>query len=87
MVRACGGVPGGPGLLACNIERKGRVARVTMGVVLVAAAVAVLAPPGALDRVALVLPGALLGVGGLFCVFEGLAGWCALRALGVRLPL
>ena len=33
------------------------------------------------------LGGAALGCGGGFVVFEGAAGWCALRAMGVRTPV
>ncbi|MFN3466728.1 MAG: YgaP-like transmembrane domain [Candidatus Brocadiales bacterium] len=27
-----------------------------------------------------------LGLGGVFVLFEGLKGWCALKALGFRVP-
>ncbi|HHT9120670.1 MAG TPA: YgaP-like transmembrane domain [Candidatus Hypogeohydataceae bacterium YC41] len=27
-----------------------------------------------------------LGLGGVFVLFEGLKGWCALKALGFRIP-
>ena len=73
--------------MACNIDRTGRTRRLWIGIVTLAVA-AVLAGLVLAD----VLPGpvwwAVAGTaaGGVFCVFEGAVGWCAVRAMGLRTP-
>jgi len=74
--------------LACNIDARGKAVRLKSGIALAAAGAGSLlfwaAPHGG------VLPwavtGALLASGG-FAIFEARAGWCALRALGVKTPV
>lgn len=71
---------------ACNIDRRGQRFRLIVGVVLSVIAVLVfwqISDPGWLRWG---LGGGLLA-GGLFCIFEGLAGWCAVRALGIKTRL
>ncbi len=72
--------------LACNIDRRGRLARALPGAALVVLALGwyLFDPSAALGWHAVQL---ILGLAGGFMVFEGTAGWCALRALGMRLPL
>ncbi len=73
--------------MACNIDAKGKAIRLIGGVITCAVA-ALLAILTALE----VLPEwgwwAVLGTlaGGLFQVYEGWSGWCALRAIGVKTP-
>ena len=38
------------------------------------------------DRKA-ILAGAVVSLGGLFMIFEGVKGWCALRAMGFKTRL
>jgi hypothetical protein len=72
--------------LTCNIDRRGRLVRAVPGVLLAALALTwYLSSPSP----SWVLRGVqvLLGLVGGFITFEGTAGWCALRALGMKLPL
>lgn len=68
--------------MQCNIERKGRLIRAGGGLLLLIAALVLVftVPPAPLRRLAVVL----LALGGIFGIFEGLRGWCAVRALGIR---
>jgi uncharacterized membrane protein HdeD (DUF308 family) len=71
--------------LACNLEARGRWVRVLSGLAaLVAAIVLVFCLPATGGRRLAVL---LLTLAGIFLLFEGLRGWCALRALGIKTPL
>ena len=75
--------------MQCNIDAKGKAARLVGGLILLAVA-ALLGALVAFDVVAGPWPlaGAIgAGCGGAFMVFEGWSGWCALRALGIRTPL
>jgi cyanate permease len=71
--------------LTCNIDARGKRARLISGIVQLAAALGVAGvwawPSG--SRVAWVVA-AGLAVGGAFSVFEARAGWCALRAMGIK---
>jgi hypothetical protein len=71
--------------LACNIDQRGRSARVRFGFLFLIAAV-VLSLLWALPSGSTLawLVSALLGAGGAFSLFEARAGWCAVRALGIR---
>jgi hypothetical protein len=76
------------GRLSCNITRRGRIVRAISGLVLVALGVA--AGFGLLGVQTLwirVLLAAALGAIGVFQLFEARAGWCAVRALGIKTPL
>ena len=74
--------------LQCNIDSKGRAARLVYGVVMVLAAVAAAAfwavPAGSV--VAWVVAASLF-VAGAIGIFEARAGWCAVRAMGFKTPL
>jgi hypothetical protein len=74
--------------MACNIDARGKRVRFILGVLLAAAGV------GLIVFWALPVGGAwawivsALGlIGGGFCVFEARAGWCAIRAMGLRTPV
>ena len=73
--------------LACNIDARGKAVRLRVAVVLLVAGLAALAwalmSGGSRQWTAAV---ALLIAGG-FTLFEARAGWCALRAMGVKTPL
>lgn len=74
--------------MQCNIDGRGRVARIVTGVITAAAGIGLLAA-GWLGG----LPGwavwAGLGTiaGGAFSIFEGVKGWCVVRALGFKTPM
>jgi hypothetical protein len=74
--------------LQCNIDSRGKAARLIYGLVLLAAGVAMLvwwALPGG-GVVAWVLTAVAI-LGGAFAVFEARAGWCVVRAMGFKTPL
>jgi len=74
--------------LTCNIDGRGRLVRLVYGILLTLAGIlmAVLwAWPDSsviswISTICVILAG-------LFAVFEARAGWCALRAMGVKTPL
>jgi hypothetical protein len=71
--------------LTCNIDARGKRARLISGLLQLAAAVGVAGlwgwPTG--SRLAWILA-SVLGIGGAFTVFEARAGWCVLRAMGIK---
>jgi hypothetical protein len=68
--------------MTCNIDSRGRLIRALIGAVfIVAALILVFALPPAGWRRALVV---VLTLGGIFCLFEARAGWCAVRAMGMK---
>jgi hypothetical protein len=87
----------------CNIDRRGRAIRSIAGAVTLLLGVALLivrlrglgggeAEGAALQEfagrdAALVVGGIAACCGGAFMLFEGLVGWCAVRALGFRTPV
>lgn len=74
--------------LTCNIDSRGKVARLIWGVLLVAAGVALAVlwawGTGSWVRWAVSI-GCVLG--GAFAVFEARAGWCVMRAMGIKTPM
>jgi hypothetical protein len=74
--------------LRCNIDRRGRVARLVWGLLLVTLAVAFLflyaLPNGSVLTWAAVI---FCLVAGTFALFEAAAGWCAVRAIGFKTPM
>jgi hypothetical protein len=89
--------------LACNIDRRGRTVRTVAGAATLLVGVGLLAAPlllggGEADgaatpqeianrNAALLVGGIAACCGGAFMLFEGLVGWCAVRAMGVRTPI
>ncbi len=74
--------------MQCNIDAKGKRARLITGLLTVVAGLVVagLVMRGVLPGWCVwVVMGAL--VGGGFAIFEARSGWCALRAMGVKTPL
>jgi hypothetical protein len=74
--------------LRCNIDRRGKVARLIWGLLLLVAGCLILftsaLPTGSLK--AWIGAVACFG-GGAFALFEALVGWCAVRALGFKTPM
>lgn len=74
--------------MQCNIDNRGRVARITTGLLTAAVGIGlvVAAQVGGLATWAL---WAGLGclAGGAFSIFEGVKGWCVVRALGLKTPI
>ena len=68
----------------CNIDPRGRKARLITGLVVDLLGV-VLAVTGALTgNTTMLLVGVVLSLVGSFMILEGLLGWCVLRALGFK---
>ena len=74
--------------LQCNIDSRGRAARLVYGMVLLVAGVVMLFAWAlrAGTAAAWVVTGIALA-GGAFAVFEARAGWCVVRAMGFKTPL
>ncbi len=80
--------------MQCNIDRRGRTLRTAMGILTAAIGCGLVAP-----RLMLFMPfmpcmpawafwaGIAAIVGGAFMVFEGVNGWCAVRAMGFKTPV
>ncbi len=75
--------------MQCNIDAKGKAARLKLGI---------LAMIGALCLTLITVAGVVEGTiwwlmaggtafGGAFAIFEARAGWCIVRAMGIKTPL
>ena len=75
--------------MECNIDSKGRVVRVITGIfaILAGFVLAILVSQGILtsESYMFVIIGSILG--GAFAMWEARAGWCVVRAIGIRTPL
>jgi hypothetical protein len=71
--------------LTCNIDARGKRARLISGLLelAIAAGVAVLWGWPSGSKLAWLLAAAL-AITGAFTVFEARAGWCVLRAMGIK---
>lgn len=76
-------------LMQCNIDARGKAARLKAGLVAVVLGGVVVGLGLASDLGPDWLPwvGVGLLVAGAFGIFEARAGWCAVRAMGFRTPL
>jgi hypothetical protein len=74
--------------LTCNIDAKGKFVRLIYGVILVAVGAILIyfwaLHSGSVVRWAVSL---LCLLGGAFAIFEARAGWCIVRAMGMRTPM
>jgi hypothetical protein len=74
--------------MQCNIDNRGRVARIATGLLTAAVGIGLVAA----SRLGSLPPWAFwagLGclAGGGFSIFEGVKGWCVVRALGFKTPI
>jgi hypothetical protein len=71
--------------MKCNIDEKGRVIRIAYGVILVLIGailmIAALLRGGGWTTWMISIAALLLGA---FAIFEGRAGWCVVRAMGIK---
>jgi hypothetical protein len=73
--------------LTCNIDQRGRKARLRGGIVIALCAVALIITGALMSSLALLIVGIFLLITGSFMIFEGARGWCALRAMGIKTPM
>jgi hypothetical protein len=77
-----------PMALRCNIDSRGKLARLIYGMVLLILGVVLLFawawPAGSFWPWAVTIVCILSGA---FAIFEGWAGWCIMRAMGFRTPM
>jgi len=74
--------------LTCNIDSQGKRARLIIGIisVLVGIILTILVFTAVMPTWGyFIAAGALIG--GAFGIFEARAGWCAVRAMGIRTPI
>ena len=73
----------------CNIDAKGRAVRLLTGIfaILAGLILAILVNLGTLsfESYWLLVSGSIIG--GLFAMWEARAGWCVVRAIGIKTPL
>jgi hypothetical protein len=70
-----------------NIDQGGRKARIVTGAIVDAVGAIVILTGVLRNETWLIVAGALVSATGLFMIFEGANGWCALRAMGVKTRL
>ena len=74
--------------LTCNIDARGKLARLVYGVVLLILGLVLLLawamPAGGFWAWAVTVACLL---GGAFAIFEARAGWCVVRAMGFKTPM
>jgi hypothetical protein len=70
--------------MECNIDQRGRKARLLTGIVVDLAGTVLLILGSAWDQSGLLIAGVVVTLVGIFVIFEGVKGWCALRALGFK---
>lgn len=73
--------------MQCNIDQRGRRARLVSGAVVDGVGAITLGAGVWTGQWLIIMAGAVISFAGLFMIFEGLKGWCVLRALGVKTPL
>lgn len=73
--------------LTCNIDQRGRKARLRGGIIIALGGVALIITGAITSSLALLIVGIFLLITGAFMIFEGARGWCALRALGMKTPM
>ena len=74
--------------MTCNIDAKGKAVRLVYGIALILIGAALVywwaLGTGSLPRWGL---SGLCVLGGAFAVFEARAGWCVVRAMGIKTPM
>ena len=74
--------------MECNIDDAGKAMRLKLGIVTVLAGLGILLGFLLLDfsfGIEWIIPLGMIG-GGAFSMFEGWAGWCVVRAIGIKTP-
>lgn len=70
--------------MQCNIDQRGKKVRLVTGAI-VDAVGAILILAGVLwNQTGYILAGGVVSLAGLFMIFEGVKGWCVVRAMGFK---
>lgn len=72
---------------SCNIDQRGRRARIVAGASVDAVGAVVILAGALCAQTWLIVTGAVVSVAGLFMIFEGIKGWCVARAMGMKTRL
>ena len=70
--------------LTCNIDQRGRKARLLTGLVVDLTGVALIVTGWLTSDKGMLIAGVIASLAGGFMIFEGVAGWCVLRTLGFK---
>ena len=74
--------------LTCNIDRRGRVARLISGLLVLAIGIAMTVTWAVPSGSWIAWAAALFTLAaGLFQIFEAWKGWCVMRAMGYKTPM
>jgi uncharacterized membrane protein HdeD (DUF308 family) len=74
--------------LKCNIDAKGKSARLINGIVLIVVGLVLMCVwPMRSESIFAWAVTIILILGGAFMVFEARAGWCVIRAMGWKTPM
>jgi hypothetical protein len=68
----------------CNIDQRGRKARLVTGALVDGVGVMLILAGALRSQTDCVIAGAIVSLAGLFMIFEGVKGWCAVRAMGFK---
>lgn len=69
---------------ACNIDQRGRTARIVTGIIVDLCGVGLIVAGALTGNMLMIVAGILASVSGSFMIFEGVRGWCVLRAMGIK---
>jgi Protein of unknown function (DUF2892) len=73
--------------MQCNIDAKGKAVRLVIGTISLLAGAGLLAAWWTTGAEWALYTGIGAALGGAFGIFEGAAGWCVVRAMGMRTPI
>lgn len=70
--------------MQCNIDQRGRKARIVTGAIVDATGVILILTGILRNDTAFIVAGIIVSVAGSFMIFEGVKGWCVVRAMGFK---
>ena len=73
--------------LACNIDRRGRVFRLAVGIACALAGMGAAVLAWWLHSLTLLVVGIAFVLAGAVCMWQGAKGYCIARAMGIRMPI
>ena len=75
--------------MQCNIDAKGKAARLKLGILAMIGALCLtlITAAGVVEGTIWWLMAGGTAFGGAFAIFEARAGWCIVRAMGIKTPL